>query len=364
MSGGVDSAVAAAILVDEGHDVIGVTLRVLPCADDESDSSGGGRGRQCCAAGDVEDARRVAEAIGIPHYVIDVREQFRQDVMAPFISDYASGRTPVPCAPCNHAVKFGSLLERALALEAEAVATGHYARIDHGFAGPRLLRAVDGSRDQTYFLYGVARDRLSRIRFPVGGMKKENVRERARELGLAVADKPDSQEVCFIPDGDTTGFLARSLGLKPGRIVDGSGRELGEHGGLYRFTIGQRRGLGISGGGPFHVIALDSETNTVVVGKEEALYSSGCRVEAMNVLASSWPASGVTVKIRSRHEATPCSLEWLGAGVGRIGFDSPQRSVTPGQAAVFYAGEEVLGGGVIAAADGPTASADAPIAGA
>ncbi len=351
MSGGVDSSVAAAILADEGHEVVGVTLRVLPCADDGSEFSDGARGRQCCAASDVEDARRVAESVGIPHYVIDVREQFGRDVIAPFIRDYAAGRTPVPCALCNHAVKFGSLVERAIAIEAEAVATGHYARIDHDSGGPRLLRAVDGSRDQTYFLYGVARERLARIRFPVGGLNKSDVRARARAMGLSVADKPDSQEVCFIPDGDTGGWLARSLGLRPGRIVDTGGRELGEHGGLYRFTIGQRRGLGLSGGGPLHVIALDPATNTVVVGREEELYVSGCCVESVNAINVSWPDAGITVKIRSRHEAAPCSVEWAEDGSVRVSFRSPQRAVTPGQAAVFYAGDEVLGGGVITAAE-------------
>lgn len=234
---------------------------------------------------------------------------------------------------------------------ADTVATGHYAKLQHGPAGVRLLKPADVQRDQTYFLHGVSREQLLHVRFPLADMRKEAVRTRAREMRLAVADKPDSQEICFIPDGDTQGFLNRHLGSRPGDIMDFKGRVLGQHQGLHLFTIGQRRGLGLSTGSPLHVIALEPLTNTVVVGPEEELYAPGCLVDRINLISPAWPEDGIEVKIRSRHAGVACVVEPLAEGRARVRFASPQRSVTPGQAAVFYRGDEVLGGGTILAAE-------------
>lgn len=350
MSGGVDSAVAAALLKAQGHDVIGVTLRVVPCAEDGSEDPATVRSQRCCTAADVEDARRAASAIGIPHYVFNVKEAFRRDVLDPFLAAYAAGRTPIPCAPCNHAVKFGALLDRAAELGAAAVATGHYARLDPDpLTGRiRLRRPRDLDRDQTYFLHGVPRAALDRIRFPLAGLTKPEVRAEAARLGLPVAAKPDSQEICFIPDGDTRGFLLARLGSRPGPIEDVAGRVLGEHRGVHLFTIGQRRGLGLESTEPWHVVALDPDRHAVVVGREADLYAPGCDVEGFNRLADGWPAGAVTVRIRSRHAGVAARLEPLADGRVRVRFAEPQRSVTPGQAAVVYADDEVLGGGTIA----------------
>lgn len=348
MSGGVDSSVAAGLLLEDGWEVIGVTLRVLSCAEDGSGTSAG---RRCCASQDVADARRVAETLGIEHHVIDAREEFRAGVLDPFVESYAAGMTPLPCAACNHAVKFGLLLDRAAAAGAEGVATGHYARVERAAGEARLKRARDEERDQTYFLYGVPRERLNRAWFPLGGMTKGEVRSLARRWNLPVAGKPDSQEICFIPDGDAGAFLDGILGMKPGPIVDADGRVLGEHGGIHRFTVGQRRGLGLGGPEALHVIALRAETNTVVAGPEEKLYASGCVVRDFNELDPGWRGDGVAVRIRSRHAPAPCAVRDGEAGGVRIEFAAPQRSVAPGQAAVLYRGDEVLGGGTIVKAD-------------
>jgi len=345
MSGGVDSAVAAALLVEQGHEVIGITMRVVPCAEDGSEAPTTIASQRCCTALDVNDAKLAAAQLGIPHYVLNVKEAFQRDVLDPFLDAYKTGRTPIPCAPCNHAVKFGALLAHAEGLGAAAVATGHYARI---VDGDRLFRATDPDRDQTYFLHGLTRSQLRRTRFPLGAMTKPAARAMAKARGIAVADKPDSQEICFIPDGDTAGFLARRLGDTPGRIVDSGGRDLGAHRGIHLFTIGQRKGLGLTSTTPLHVVALEPESNTVVVGPEEELYAPGCEVEGLNLLPDAWPQDGIEVKIRSRHAGARAAVEPCGPGRVRVTFVDPQRSVTPGQAAVFYAGDEVLGGGTIA----------------
>ena len=347
MSGGVDSSLTAALLVEAGHEVIGMTLRTQACAEEEN-----GRSGRCCAASDVEDARRVAGRLGIPHYVTDVRGEFRSAVIEPFLAAYAAGYTPNPCVGCNARLKFGLLAEKAVALGAGALATGHYARINVQDGRQALLRAVDSRRDQSYFLYAIPADRLPLVRFPLGEMTKDEVRKRARRLGLGVADKPDSQEICFIPDGNTRGFLAARIPARPGKIVDLKGRALGVHGGIHLFTIGQRRGLGLGKAGgrkPFHVVALDGDRNEVTVGPAEALTAGGCVVGGMNRLVKDWPGEPV-VKIRSQHRGIACRHRALADGRVEVRFAAPVRSVTPGQSAVFYDGDVVLGGGIILSA--------------
>ena len=345
MSGGVDSSVAAALIAASGAEVFGLTLRLSSCAGDEAVRSR----RPCCAARDVEDARAVAGRIGIPHHVVDAREEFRRAVVEPFAAAYAAGRTPVPCAACNAAVKFGLLLDRALALGADALATGHYARIEMAGGRARLLTGENRERDQAYFLALVPATRLARALFPLGSLGKDEVRAKARELGLANWSKPDSQELCFVPGDDTGAYLGGVLPDRPGRVVDSSGKALGEHRGIHFFTVGQRRGLGVATGVPLHVIALRPETAEVVVGSGGELASGGCEVEALNSIAGEWPGEAV-VRIRSRHPGVVSRVERMGGDRARAVFREPQRSVTPGQLAVFLSGTEVLGGGIIARA--------------
>jgi tRNA-specific 2-thiouridylase len=342
MSGGVDSSVAAALLADSGNEVFGLTLRLSSCEGEEA----GTAGRPCCSARDVEDARAAAARLGIPHHILDAREEFRRAVVEPFAAAYAAGRTPVPCAACNAAVKFGLLLDRALALGADALATGHYARVIAADGRVSLGAGEDRERDQSYFLAMVPGDRLARAVFPLGSMGKDAVRAKARELGLANAGKPDSQELCFVPGDDTGAYLAGVLPDRPGRVVDSSGRALAEHRGVHFFTVGQRRGLGVATGAPLHVTALRPDTAEVVVGPEADLMSAGCEVGALNMIAKEWPAEAV-VRIRSRHPGVLARVERTRDGGARALFREPQRSVTPGQLAVFMAGEEVLGGGII-----------------
>jgi tRNA-specific 2-thiouridylase len=351
MSGGVDSSVAAALLHESGYDVVGVAMRLAP----EPAPSGGARRRgTCCSHDDFEDARRVAERLGFPFYVIDLREDFAARVVDHFVGEYVAGRTPNPCVMCNQEIKFDRLWHRARALDADYVATGHYARIEPNASGhPRLLRAVDASKDQSYFLFGLSEDALSRTLFPLGRLTKAQVRARARELGLRNADKPESQEICFVPDGDYARFVERRADptrLRPGRIVDASGRSLGAHDGVHRFTIGQRRGIGVAGGEPFYVRELRADAAEVVVGRAAELGSSGLsavRVNLIDPALAARPGAAVEVKIRYRHPAIAARLTMVGGDRAEVLFAGRGPAVSPGQACVFYRGEEVVGGGFI-----------------
>lgn len=347
MSGGVDSSVAAALLLEEGYEVVGVTLRLWP---EET-----GHPHPCCLSEGVDDAQAVARHLGIPHYVLDMEAPFRQHVVDCFCAEYAQGRTPNPCLECNRVLKFGLLLEKALALGATYLATGHYCRIAQASGGYRLLRGVDGAKDQSYFLYMLGQREMSRVLFPVGKLTKVQVREYARRHGLPVADKAESQEVCFVP-GDYRSFLAQRLPPAPGPVVDVGGRVVGEHPGIAFFTVGQRRGLGLGGGPPRYVLRLDPEGRRVVVGDEVDLYAS--RLRASGLSWSGQPPAGpveVLARVRHRSPPAPATVTLQDGGVV-VGFARPQRAIAPGQAVVFYSvadgGEEVLGGGTIDRAEG------------
>lgn len=350
MSGGVDSSVAAYILCQAGYEVIGVTIEMWSPAVWE------GRDMGCCSQGAVSDARRVAEMLGIPHCVVNFREQFARQVIDYFVEEYLRGRTPNPCVACNRYIKFALLLERARALGADYLATGHYARI--GYARERkrylLLRASDLEKDQTYVLYTLTQDQLARIMFPLGRLTKREVRKTAREAGLPVAEKPESQEICFIPQGDYRWFISRYVAerkgrLEPGPILDRQGRVLGRHRGLAYYTIGQRRGLGLASGKRLYVVELDPRRNAVVVGEEPDLLNRRLISSGNNIIA--WESLErrleVEAKIRYTSAAAPAFIEPRPAGRVLVEFAEPQRAITPGQAVVFYEGEVVVGGGTI-----------------
>jgi tRNA-specific 2-thiouridylase len=344
MSGGVDSSLAAALCAERGLSAVGVTLKLLARQD---------TGFGCCGSpADVDDARRVCETLGIPHYVLNLSELFEDKVIRPFIDSYLDARTPNPCVECNRSLKFGYLLGLAEAWGARAVATGHYARASAG----RLYRARDSAKDQTYFLYSLTRRELGKVMFPVGELTKAEVRAKARALGLKTADKPESQEICFVPRKDYRGFIESRPeadqgreALQSGPIKDLAGREVGRHAGIAGYTVGQRKGLGFGAGQARFVVRLEPEANTVVVGGNEDVF---CRVfTAESVTWTSSPPQEIlraTVRIRHRHEPAPATLSARPGGRVEVVFDEPQRAVTPGQAAVFYGGEEVLGGGSIA----------------
>ncbi len=343
MSGGVDSAVAAALLLEAGHDVLGVTLHLW-------DASGKSQVGRCCAPEDRDDARRVCEHLGIPHYVIDEREAFRREVVEPFLEEYQAGRTPVPCVHCNRTVKLAHLIELADRFGAARVATGHYARLIPDAEGRlRLLRGLDYGKDQSYFLFGVPNDKLRRLVFPLGEMVKDRTREEAHRLDIPIADKADSQELCFVPDGDVPGFVAdEGRANRGGRIIDESGAELGEHGAIAGFTVGQRKGLGLGGGPVRHVLRILPDSAEVVVGDADALYST-----ELVARGAEWQGARPTepfeaaVRIRYRHPPAAALVTPEGDGF-RVRFEEAQRSITPGQAAVIYCEDEVLGGGFIA----------------
>ncbi len=350
MSGGVDSSVAAVLLRERGYDVVGVAMRLAP----KPPAGIAHRRATCCSHDDFEDARRVAERMNFPFYVVDLREDFAARVIGNFINEYLDGRTPNPCVMCNREIKFDRLWSRARALGADFVATGHYARVERGADGRyRLMRAADLTKDQSYFLFTLGQTELSRTLFPLGAMTKAEVRARARELGLANADKPESQEICFVADGDYARFVEReapSGRIRPGRVVDSEGRILATHAGMHRFTVGQRRGLGVAAGEPLYVREIRPETGEVVVARREALRCAGLVADRVNLVDPELCREGaveVEAKIRYRHPALPAVLSMDGAERAELRFRSPAPAVTPGQACVFYQGDEVVGGGFI-----------------
>jgi len=346
MSGGVDSSVAAALLAEQGHDVIGVSMQLY---DQSEGQTGFGT---CCTIDDLHDARRVAAAIGIPHYILNFENQFDEQVVSNFIREYAAGRTPIPCAHCNSEVKFATLLERALGFGADALATGHYVRVARGDNGAFVLRrGADHAKDQSYFLFSLTQEQLARAAFPVGHLEKESVRDHARRLNLRVAAKPDSQEICFVPDGDYAAFIERAAPelRRPGRILDRDGAQVGTHAGVHRFTIGQRKGLGLSASQPLYVLEIRPDTSEVVVGPRDALGRATLTASQVNWVSGETPSDWlrVTAQIRHRHDAAAGRVRPIADERAQVEFDEPQSAITPGQAVVFYDRDVVLGGGWI-----------------
>jgi tRNA-specific 2-thiouridylase len=350
MSGGVDSSVAAAILHEQGSDVLGVTMQLW--GKDVCVSSGS---RLCCSVRDAMDARAVARKLGIPHESLELADAFRANVIDYFVESYRQGLTPNPCIACNDHVKFGALMDYARRRSAGLVATGHYAVASYDGARGRqtLSRAADSAKDQSYVLFNLTQEQIAKARFPLGGMRKAEVRALAQRLGLATAEKPDSQDVCFVRDRNKDGFLRRELGVadEPGPITDVEGRPLGTHRGLLGYTIGQREGLGIAVGEPMYVVALDQANNRLVVGSRQAVLGTTLTAERVNWVSIPPPERPIraSVKIRSRHEGGDAVLTPLRANRVRVVFEAPQQAITPGQAAVFYQGDLVLGGGWICA---------------
>ncbi len=360
MSGGVDSSAVAAMLRAEGHNVVGLTMQLwnqrrLASHPGMPEAVSG----RCCSLDDVYDARRVAEHIGIPYYVVNHEERFERDVVKPFVEEYLAGRTPIPCSLCNNHLKFDQLLIVARQIGADQLATGHYARVEYNDERGRWLlkRPADTAKDQTYFLFGLTQEQLSRTLFPLGNMNKPEVRELARRSGLALAEKPDSQEICFVPGGDYKRFIEAYLAEQgeqtpeiSGELVTTDGKVVGEHAGVHNFTVGQRKGLGIATGSPLYVIQIRNETRQVVVGSGEELFTKTLRARQVNwiSIADIDQPRRVHVKIRHRHQPAPAVIERTGDGEVLATFDEPQRAVTPGQAAVFYDGDEVAAGGWIA----------------
>ena len=346
MSGGVDSSVAALLLKEEGYEVIGVTMRLWSVQRDDLPPLS----KRCCSVEDVDDARRVCQVIGAPHYIMNFEKEFQSHVVDYFVQEYDRGRTPHPCLACNDRIKFDFLLRRAMFLEADYIATGHYARIRTNGVGLKLLKGTDESKDQSYVLFTLKQAELKRLLLPVGEYPKEDIRRRAAEAELPVADKPDSQEICFIPDDNYRKFVGERAKPKHGNMVDPTGAVLGRHPGIHSFTVGQRRRLGLNGnsGKPMYVIKIDPQTNQVVLGSEEELYRTAfwaSRVNFTSVEVARSPLE-VTAKIRYKAAEQPATVVPQGDWA-EIRFHQPQRAVTPGQAVVFYSGQEVVGGGII-----------------
>jgi len=347
MSGGVDSSVAASLLAEAGHDVIGLSMQLYDQR--ESPDAFG----SCCSIDDLHDARRVAARIGIPHYLVNFEARFQETVVKNFVNEYASGRTPIPCVHCNADLKFATLADKAAGFGAAAVATGHYARVmfDEDRRRYRLQRGVDPGKDQSYFLFSLTQEQLAQAMFPVGHLTKPEVRAHAERLGLPVANKPDSHEICFVPDGDAGGFVERKLELEDlsGEIVDSGGRVLGRHRGLHRLTVGQRRGLGLAERVPMYVLRLEPKDARVVVGPREELGRRDLTASQVNWISGDAPTepARVTARIRHRHQDAPGVVTADGDAHASLLFDEPQLAVTPGQAVVFYDADDVVGGGWI-----------------
>jgi tRNA-specific 2-thiouridylase len=346
MSGGVDSSVAAALMAEAGHEVIGLSMQLYDQRDGEV------RFGTCCTIDDLHDARRVAARLGIPHYIVNFEREFETHVVSNFVSEYAAGRTPIPCVHCNGDLKFATLAARAEGFGADAVATGHYARVERDAATGRYLlkRGCDAAKDQSYFLFTLTQAQLAHAAFPVGALDKQAVRAQARALDLPVADKPDSHEICFVPDGDQAGFVEKHGGAGAGGAIrDVEGRVVGTHGGVHRFTVGQRKGLGLSSPIPLYVVGIDAANETVTVGPRAALERRSVTARQVNWIAGYAPpiASRATAQIRHRHPEAAATISPLDDDRVQVEFDRPQSAVAPGQALVIYDGDVVLGGGWI-----------------
>lgn len=360
MSGGVDSSAAAAILKEQGHELVGFTMQLWNQRRGLSvDENGEPLPSRCCSLDDVYDARRVAEDLGFPFYVLNLEKEFERDVVKPFVASYLNGETPIPCVACNSRLKFASLDKLAASLGCEKVATGHYARVEFDEASNRyrLLRGLDPQKDQSYFLWELTQDQLSRALFPLGELSKPDAREAARRNHLAVAEKKESQEICFVPDGDYAGFIDRYLESASqtnrlpgaGEIVNTSGVAIGEHSGIHRYTIGQRRGLGIAEAQPLYVIGINTAKNQIIAGRQEELLNGEFTAAGVNWIAFDNHTEPVRaeVRVRYRHTAAPATITAKPEARASIVFDEPQRAITPGQATVFYRRDEVIGGGWI-----------------
>src|SRR5712691_426226 len=360
MSGGVDSSAAAAILKAQGHELVGFTMQLWNQRRGITvDENGEPLPSRCCSLDDVYDARRVAEELGFPFYVLNLEQEFERDVVQPFVTSYLSGETPIPCVACNSRLKFASLDRLAASLGCEKVATGHYARVEFDAATNRyrLLRGHDARKDQSYFLWELTQDQLSRALFPLGEMSKPDARAAARRNDLAVAEKKESQEICFVPDGDYAGFIDQYLAAEAqtdrlpgaGEIVNTKGAVVGTHAGIHHYTVGQRRGIGIAGAQPLYVIGIDATKNQIIAGHQDELLSEEFTAAGVNWIALDSPIEPVRaeVRVRYRHEAAPATITPLADARARVKFDEPQRAIAPGQATVFYRGDEVVGGGWI-----------------
>ena len=344
MSGGVDSSMAAYFLQQDGYDVVGVTMRLSTSENPNAPP----QQRRCCTAEDIDDARDAASALGIPHYVVNFEREFKTNVIDYFVREYQQGRTPHPCIACNERVKFDPLLERVTALNAQYLATGHYARVSHDGGRHRLLKAVDATKDQSYVLYNLGQDELARVLFPVGDYTKRELRRIATEIGLPNADKPDSQEICFIPGDDYRAFLKDRIQPTPGRIVDTAGNDLGPHEGIEFFTVGQRKALGIQRSAPTYVVAIDASTHTVVVGGRDDVYADTLEAVRLSYTSGRLPEGPVAVTAKVRYKSIEAAATLYPEGDrARVVFDQAQRAITPGQAVVFYDGAELIGGGTI-----------------